>query len=100
MPPVKRRLAIVTTALGVAAAAGALAAAPPNAVGPQTRIQPSGRHLAPYGRLAALGNHPGGGALTTKGRFLWALDSGRGINDIRILDAAPALACRKGKRGL
>src|SRR3954467_10709658 len=73
--------------------------AQPNAVGPCSRIQPSGPQLAPYGRLAQLGNHPGGGALTTNGRFLWALDAGRGVNDIRIIDVAPALACKKGKRG-
>jgi DNA-binding beta-propeller fold protein YncE len=61
-------------------------------------IQPSGRRLAPYGKLATLGNHPGGGALTTNGRFLWALDSGRGRNDIRIVDVAPELGCtQKGR---
>ncbi|MEA2466005.1 MAG: hypothetical protein QOJ57_131, partial [Thermoleophilaceae bacterium] len=42
---------------------------------------------------------PGGGALTPNGRFLWVLDAGRGLNDIRIVDAAPELACRKGKKG-
>jgi hypothetical protein len=71
----------------------------PNQVSPDTRIQPSGRQLVPYGKLTAVGNHPGGGALTTNGRWLWVLDAGRGRNDIRILDAAPALACKKGKKG-
>jgi YVTN family beta-propeller protein len=94
------RAPIAAAALALGAAATALAASPPNAVGPTTRIQPSGRHLSPYGRLAALGNHPGGGALTPNGRFLWALDSGRGRNDIRIVDAAPALGCHsRGRRG-
>jgi DNA-binding beta-propeller fold protein YncE len=96
----KRRVPITAVLLAAAGTATALAATPaPNAVGPQTRIQPNGRLLAPYGRLTQVGNHPGGGALTTKGRFLWVLDSGRGVNDIRIVDAAPALACRKGRRG-
>jgi YVTN family beta-propeller protein len=91
-------LALVTLALGTTATA--LAATAPNAVGPTTRIQPSGRHLTPYGRMSPLGNHPGGGALTPSGRFLWALDAGRGRNDIRIVDAAPTVACHsRGRRG-
>ena len=95
----KLRATIATAVLPLAAAAAALGATAPNAVGPATRIQPSGRQLAPYGRLAPLGNHPGGGALTTNGRFLWALDSGRGRNDIRIVDVAPELGCRtRGRR--
>src|SRR3954447_20054989 len=98
MRGVKLSASLATAGLTLAVNATALAAAP-NAVGPATRIQPSGRQLSPYGRLAPLGNHPGGGALTTNGRFLWALDAGRGRNDIRIVDTAPALACRKGKRG-
>src|SRR3954464_13373710 len=93
------RLFLVTAALCLTLVAGAFAATAPNAVGPATRIQPSGRQLAPYGRLGALGNHPGGAALTKDGRFLWALDAGRGVNDIRIMDVAPELGCRmKGKR--
>ena len=56
-----------------------------NVVGPRTRIQPSGRQLAPVGQLTKLGNFPTGGALTPDGRFLWTLSTGRGINDIRIV---------------
>src|SRR3954469_6631023 len=93
------RLFLVTAALCLTLVAGAFAATAPNAVGPASRIQPSGRQLAPYGRLGALGNHPGGAALTNDGRFLWALDAGRGVNDIRIMDVAPELGCRTtGKR--
>src|SRR5919107_1740171 len=99
MRSVKLRASLGTAVLSLAAAASALAATAPNAVGPATRIQPSGRQLAPYGRLGALGNHPGGAVLTKNGRFLWTLDSGRGVNDIRIIDVAPELGCRtKGKR--
>src|SRR3954471_17371029 len=94
MRAVKLRAILAASAAVLAAAATAFAAAPPNAVGPGTRIQPSGRQLAPYGRLGILGNHPGGGALTKDGRFLWAVDSGRGVNDIRIVDVAPELGCR------
>src|SRR4051794_40342239 len=99
MRGVKLRASLALAGLTLVVTASALAAAPPNAVGPATRIQPSGRQLAPYGRLGALGNHPGGAALTKDGRFLWALGSGRGVNDIRIVDVAPELGCRtKGKR--
>jgi hypothetical protein len=98
MRRVKLRASLATAGLVLTATATALAATAPNAVGPTTRIQPSGRQLATYGKLAALGNHPGGAALTTNGRFLWALDSGRGRNDIRIVDVAPELGCtQKGK---
>ena len=60
-------------------------------IGPATGIQPSGRHLEPEGRLTPLGNLPTGGALTTNGRVLWALSTGRGRNDVRghcLLDPA------------
>ena len=66
-------------------------------IGPDTKVQPSGRLLSPVGKLSVVGNHPGGGALTPNGRFLWTLDAGRGLNDIRIVDAAPDLACKKSK---
>ena len=51
-----------------------------------TRIQPTGRQLNPVGELTKLGNFPTGGALTPNGRFLWTLSTGRGINDIRIVE--------------
>src|SRR3954452_21027325 len=94
MRAVRLRASLATAGFTLAAAASALAATAPNAVGPATRIQPSGRQLAPYGRLGALGNHPGGAALTKSGRFLWALDAGRGGNDIRIMSVAPEPGCR------
>ena len=65
-----------------------------NQVGPKTRIQPSGRLLAPPGKLTTLGNHPTGGAVTFNGRFLWTLSGGRGKNDIRIVEVHPALNCK------
>ena len=69
-------------------------------IGPANRIQPSGRKLDPLGKLSQLGNHPGGGALTKNGRFLWAVDAGRGRNDVKIVEVEPALRCHSGKRGL
>src|SRR3954464_9770648 len=88
--------AAATTATGIA-----LAQMSPNTgtIGPKNRIQPNGRKLSPTGKLTPVGNHPGGGALTTNGRFLWVLDAGRGINDIRIVDAVPELGCKAGRKG-
>src|SRR3954470_10481007 len=88
--------AAATTATAIALAAGG---ASTGVIGPKNHIQPSGRKLSPTGKLTPVGNHPGGGALTRNGRFLWVLDAGRGHNDIRIVDAAPALGCKKGKKG-
>jgi hypothetical protein len=72
-------------------------------IGPSTGIQPAGRHLEPAGRLTPLGNLPTGGALTTNGRFLWALSTGRGPNDVRIVQVAKAPCgkphTKKGKKG-
>jgi hypothetical protein len=68
-------------------------------IGPATGIQPSGRHLEPEGRLTTLGNLPTGGALTTNGRFLWALSTGRGRNDVRIVQVAKGPCGKGGKHG-
>jgi DNA-binding beta-propeller fold protein YncE len=46
----------------------------------------NGRHLQPFGRMTTVGQFPTGGALTRDGRFYWAVGSGRGVNDIRIVD--------------
>jgi Phosphoesterase family len=65
-------------------------------IGPSNGIQPSGRHLEPAGRLTPLGNLPTGGALTTNGRFLWALSTGRGKNDVRIVRIAKHRGSKAG----
>ncbi len=57
-------------------------------IGPSNGVQPSGRQLEPEGRLTQLGNLPTGGAITPNGRFLWALSTGRGRNDVRIVQVA------------
>jgi YVTN family beta-propeller protein len=46
---------------------------------------PSGRRLQPAGRLTTLGNFPSGSALSPDGRFLWAVDSGHGADDVKVL---------------
>jgi hypothetical protein len=68
-------------------------------IGPQNRIQPSGRLLTPYGKLTGLGNLPAGGALTPDGRFLWTVSAGRGSNDIRIVQVGMTGECKPGPRG-
>ena len=87
--------AVVATGAGVAVGAGG----GNNDVGPKSRIQPSGRLLAPPGKLTALGNFPAGGALTTNARFLWTLSAGRGRNDIRIVEVVPPGHCPSGDTG-
>jgi DNA-binding beta-propeller fold protein YncE len=67
-------------------------------IGPENRIQPSGRQLKPIGKITQLGNHPGGGTLTPDGRYLWAISSGRGRNDIRVVRVDPGPNCRGGAR--
>jgi DNA-binding beta-propeller fold protein YncE len=89
--------AIALLALLGAGVASALTS-PVGVIGPSTGIQPSGRHLEPEGKLTQLGNLPTGGALTTNGRFLWALSTGRGRNDVRIVRVANP-PCKKGKKG-
>jgi DNA-binding beta-propeller fold protein YncE len=80
-------LITLVVALGVGVAYAATHA-PLGVIGPSTGIQPSGRHLEPVGRLTRLGNLSTGGAVTTNGRFLWALSTGRGKNDVRIVQVA------------
>src|SRR5439155_6583160 len=97
-----RILALGAVATATAATAIALAAdngASTGVIGPKNHIQPSGRKLAPTGKLTVVRNHPAGGELPRNGRFLWLLDAGRGRNDVKILDSAPALGCKKGRKG-
>ena len=57
-------------------------------VGPSLAITGNGRALTPAGRLTVLGDFPSGGALSPDGRFYWAIDSGLGHNDAKIVDVA------------
>lgn len=87
-------------AAAAALAAAALAAplAAPGAAGAQRasrltvgsaqKLMPSGRLLAPAGRLTTVGNLPLGAAATPDGRFYWTVSGGRGANDVRIVDVA------------
>jgi DNA-binding beta-propeller fold protein YncE len=84
----RRSVAALAFPAVVAGTAGAIVSGSNGVIGPGNRIQPTGRQLHPVGKLVQLGNFPTGGALTPDGRFLWTLSSGRGVNDIRIVDVA------------
>src|SRR4051812_45083003 len=57
-------------------------------VGPSPAITGNGRALTPAGRMTVLGDFPSGGALSPDGRFYWAIDSGLGHNDAKVVDVA------------
>ena len=88
-------LVALACAGGVAYAA---AKDPLGVIGPSNGIQPTGRLLKPEGRLTQLGNLTTGGALTPNGRYLWALSTGRGRNDVRIVQVAKTKCGKKGKK--
>src|SRR4051812_13546421 len=66
----------------------AVAAFAQDRVGPQSLLTGNGRKLDPAGRMTPLGAFPTGGALTPDGRFYWAVDAGRGLNAVRVVDVA------------
>jgi YVTN family beta-propeller protein len=72
----------------VLAASSAAAASTEPVVGPGDGVLVNGRHLYPAGQLVPVGNFPTGGALTPDGRFYWSVSTGRGRNDVRIVDLA------------
>src|SRR5947208_10407208 len=86
-----RRLAILVFGIALLAVAAAVAVGDspsPDAVGPAVKTTVDGRRLSPYGALVGLGNFPTGGAATPDGRFYWTGSTGRGRNDVRIVDVA------------
>jgi DNA-binding beta-propeller fold protein YncE len=80
-----RRLFLTILAL-VALVPPATAGADDGIIGPGLGLLNSGRELHPAGSLVDLGNFPTGGAVTPDGRFYWTVSTGRGRNDIRIVD--------------
>jgi DNA-binding beta-propeller fold protein YncE len=84
-----RLLALSLLGLVLVTAPAALGAdLDPQAVGPGLKTTVNGRHLAPYGELVGVGNFPTGGAATPDGRYYWVVSTGRGRNDVRIVDVA------------
>jgi DNA-binding beta-propeller fold protein YncE len=97
--PLVSLLLILLGVAGVSVALGQGGSVEEGRIGPESRIQPSGRKLQPVGKLTRLGNLPAGGALTRNGRFLWTVSAGRGENDVRIVEVSPAIRCpRRGSR--
>lgn len=47
-----------------------------------------GRRVTPVGRLSDVGAFPGGGALSPDGRYYWAVDTGKDINEVWIVEVA------------
>src|SRR5262245_17549469 len=84
--PRMRSVAAISLAAAALLSTAPAALADDGRVGPALNITGNGRHLFPAGRLTVLGNFPTGGALTPDGRFYWAVDSGLGHNDVKIVD--------------
>jgi DNA-binding beta-propeller fold protein YncE len=87
---IRGRWSLVASVVALAAAVGTAEAVVSNStqtgvIGPKNMIQPTGRLLAPAGKVVGLGNDPQGGALSPNGKFLWTLSSGIARNDIRIV---------------
>jgi DNA-binding beta-propeller fold protein YncE len=79
--------AVVAATLAAAAAAATVAT---GLIGPDSGITANGRlhALEPSVKLVSVGNFPAGAALTPDGRYYWAVSTGRGKNDVRIVDLA------------
>lgn len=84
----RRRILTLAGTTLAATAAVAYAVAVPGRIGPSLHETGNGRVLHPAGKIVQVGNFPTGGALTPDGRFYWAVSTGRGLNDIRIVDVA------------
>ena len=70
---------VTGSALGYAASGNGV-------IGPSKHETGNGRVLHPAGHMVKVGNFPTGGAFTRNGKFYWAISTGRGLNDIRIVN--------------
>jgi YVTN family beta-propeller protein len=84
------RKLLVLAAAATATATAAYSLTSTGVIGPGMHELGNGRVLSPAGEMTQVGNFPTGGALTPDGRFYWAVSTGRGQNDIRIVDVASA----------
>ncbi|MDQ1746553.1 MAG: hypothetical protein QOD07_816, partial [Frankiaceae bacterium] len=82
------RKLLALAAVVAATATAAYSGISDGVIGPSIRELGNGRVLNPAGQMVAVGNFPTGGALTPDGRFYWAVSTGRGQNDIRIVDVS------------
>jgi len=83
-----RKCATACVGMALLMPAGVAAADPPGRIGPAYNMTANGRALAPLGTQTTLGNFPTGAALTPDGKYLWAVDSGDGSNDVRVMSVA------------
>ena len=82
------------TALGASATVAVAAVTPSTAPSPDMALMPSGRQLHPQGNQVALGNLPMGAAATDDGRYVWTVDAGLNIDDVRIVDTTTGKVCK------
>jgi DNA-binding beta-propeller fold protein YncE len=82
----RKHLVTGVAVLALAATAVTYAVTGEGQIGPALHETGNGRVLHPAGALTEVGNFPTGGALTPNGKFYWAVSTGRGYNDIRIVD--------------
>ncbi|MDQ1685103.1 MAG: hypothetical protein QOC82_1840 [Frankiaceae bacterium] len=86
----KFRKLLVLAAAATTTATVAYSVTSSGVIGPGLHELGNGRVLSPAGDMVPVGNFPTGGALTPDGRYYWAVSTGRGQNDIRIVDVARA----------
>jgi DNA-binding beta-propeller fold protein YncE len=81
------RRVLLAGAAAAAVTAGVVVAQAPQEgrIGPALGLLGNGRLLRPHGKQVRVGQFPTGGALTPDGRFYWAVSTGRGVNDVRIV---------------
>jgi YVTN family beta-propeller protein len=100
----RRWTAAALTSMGLAACGGSSTPAPagPGIPGPVAGCAAShtfspaaierettthfGRRVTPLGQMTDVGNFPGGGRLAPGGRFFWAVDTGRDVNYVWVVD--------------
>ena len=82
------RAAIAAASLLLVGFSGVASASTSGEIGPSLSTTGNGRVLNPVGRTTALGNFPTGSALTPDGHYLWAVDSGHGSDDVRIMNVS------------
>jgi DNA-binding beta-propeller fold protein YncE len=82
----RTRVAAVVTVLALSGSAVGYAVTSDGVIGPNKHETGNGRVLHPVGHMTRVGNFPTGGALANGGLFYWAVSTGRGLNDIRIVN--------------
>jgi len=82
----RKHLVTGVVVVALAATAVTYAVTGEGEIGPAMHETANGRVLHPAGTLTQVGNFPTGGAFTPNGKFYWAVSTGRGYNDVRIVN--------------